>query len=219
MSKKQYDYGSLEVAEPTTKYNYGTLETRPSNAPDARTATQVAIDQMDAINRGYLQPVANLPDTLLSILSMPFETPGERSKKVVEAVKSYAQPAVTSVKGAISGKKIQLPGMGGTIQFPDFEEGNPSSPVWTAAAEGAGSNMTNSLATVGAVKALQKVVPRTYLDSNYEIQTTPGALDVLKQVAANPAARAAVERALKIGGTFAGGSIFWEFLRRLRENR
>lgn len=177
---------------------------KKSDAPDARTAREVAIDQMDAVSRGYLQPIKDLPDTAMSLAALPFMTPGERAQKVVAAVKSYAKPAITTARGALSGRKIVLPGMGGAIQLPEFAEGDPSSPAWQQAAEGAGANMTNTLATVAAVKGLQNA----------------GAIGAAgKAVAANPATREVLIKALKGAGLVTGGGIGAEILRRLFPER
>ncbi len=126
------------------------------NPKDNRTGFEMAGDKINAIPGMAGRFFTGLPGSVAGIGGIVKDTLTGNSKQAQKSmrgmVEGMAAPALTPLKGAISGRKIQLPMSGApAVQFPEFEEGDPASPKWDQAQEGAVQ------ALVGA--GLSKVLP------------------------------------------------------------
>lgn len=127
-------------------------QTPIDNAPDPRTASQVAIDQMQAVNRGYTLPGAG--QALLNVAAMLKDAANPAmaaitGQRFLDILKSISAPVVTQVKNLNALNEASgLPTSGIRLKAATPEENR-------AQAEAAGANMTTTLAGTAAAKAIE----------------------------------------------------------------
>lgn len=121
-------------------------------SPDNRTRFEMAGDKINAIPGMAARFVTGLPGAIAGVGGIVKDTLTGNSKQAQESargmIEGMAAPILTPLKGLVSGKELYS----GGPRIPEFEEGDPSSPKWDQAQEGAVQ------ALVGA--GLSKVLPR-----------------------------------------------------------
>ncbi len=120
--------------------------------------SEVMQDQAANVIKGIPQAITSIPGVVQTLAKGMTGNPKETVQNLRDMILGAAQPAVTSARGALSGRKISLPGLTGGVQIPELPEGDPSNPAWAQAAQGAGAQLA-AAELPNALEGMASLVP------------------------------------------------------------